>query len=683
VNSFSPTLWRKVWENSDARIRAAALRILSHRWKELPDAMKVLEKAVADENAQVRLWAVVVLADMRKTSAVDLALRVLDLPMDENLDFLLELTCREQADEWLPAVVSGKLKLEDRPKQFVYAMKSTGRSDALSPLFEALKGGKLNSEDAAAVLAMAGDAADAAQAKVIVDLMNDPAMAPYYIGLQDALVKAATDRKVIPEGAAETVMAWFARPEPHVVHRTAILAGLWKVESARNKLVTLLTDPKTLSAIREGATRGLTALGGVKTRDLFDKLFVESADLGLKSLMIDGLTAVGPNLAAKRAVEFLATADVDAAKPVLGAFLKNKQLPGVLAKELAGKTIPDLVAVEGIRMVSTRGIQGPLAEALKKAGNVKQMDKPLTPAEMTAMVEKVKKNGDPVRGEAVYRRQQLLCMTCHAIGESGGVLGPNLVSIGASAPVDYLIESLLEPSKKIKEGYHMVIVSKKDGGVVSGGLVNDGADELTIRDPANQILKVAKSAVASRQMSPVSMMPAGLTASLREDEFVDLVRFLSELGREGAFKTQPNRYVRTWKVMGKMEQADVDHVRHVGSFALNDEKHTYPWQLAFSQVNGNLPLADLPAAQRMYPWFPKIAQFGLKLDAAGKVKLGFSTIKGIVVAVDGTELKELSAEQTLHLGAGTHRISVLITRDSGDLPAFRVEILEGASVVVP
>jgi putative heme-binding domain-containing protein len=683
VNSFSPTLWRKVWENSDARIRAAALRVLSHRWKELPDAMKVLEKAVADENAQVRLWAVVVLADMRKTSAVDLALRVLDLPMDENLDFLLELTCREQADEWLPAVVSGKLKLEDRPKQFVYAMKSTGRSDALSPLFEALKGGKLNSEDAAAVLAMAGDAADAAQAKVMVDLMNDPAMAPYYIGLQDALVKAATDRKIVPEGAAETVMAWFARPEPHVVHRTAILAGLWKVESARNKLVTLLTDPKTLSAIREGATRGLTALGGVKTRDLFDKLFVESADLGLQSLMVDGLTAVGPNLAAKRAVEFLATADVDAAKPVLGAFLKNKQLPGVLAKELAGKTIPDLVAVEGIRMVSTRGIQGPLAEALKKAGNVKQMDKPLTAAEMTAMVEKVKKNGDPVRGEAVYRRQQLLCMTCHAIGESGGVLGPNLVSIGASAPVDYLIESLLEPSKKIKEGYHMIIVSQKDGGVVSGGLINDGADELTIRDPANQIVKVAKSAVASRQMSPVSMMPAGLTASLREDEFVDLVRFLSELGREGAFKTQPNRYVRTWKVMGKMEQADVDHVRHVGSFALNDEKHTYPWQPAFSQVNGNLPLADLPAAQRMYPWFPKIAQFGLKLDAAGKVKLGFSTIKGIVVAVDGTELKELSAEQTLNLGAGTHRISVLITRDSGDLEAFRVEILEGASAVVP
>lgn len=683
VNSFSPTIWRKLWENSDARVRAAALRILSHRWKEFPDAMKVLEKAVADENAQVRLWALAVLADMRKPGAISLALKVLDQPMDESLDFLLELTCREQADVWMPAVVSGKLKLDERPKHLVYALKSTGRSDALPPLFAALKSGKLSAEDAAAVLDMAGGAADAAQAKVLSEMVNDAAMGPYYIGLQDALVKAATDRKIIPEGAKDTVMAWFDRPEPHVVHRAAILAGLWKVEPAREKLVALLTDAKTISAIRDGAMRGLTALGGVKTRDLFDKLFMESTDGALRGLMIDGLTSVGPQLAAKRAVEFLAKADLATAKPVLTAFLKNKQLPSVLAKELAGKTIPDLVAVEGIRMVTSRGIQGPLADALKIAGGVKQMDKPLTAPEMAALVEKVKTNGDPARGEAVYRRQQLLCTTCHAIGESGGILGPNLVSIGASAPVDYLIESLQEPSKKIKEGYHMVIVSKKDGGVVSGGLVNDGAEELTIRDPANQIVKVAKSAIASRQMSPVSMMPPGMTASLREDEFVDLVRFLSELGREGAYKTQPNRYIRTWKAMGKMEQKDVDHVRHVGSFALNDEKYTYPWQMALSQVNGELPLAELPAAQRMYPWFPKIVQFGLKLDSAGKVKLGFSTVKGIVVAVDGTELKELNAEQTLDLAAGTHRVSVLVTRDAGEMAAFRVEILDGTAVAVP
>jgi putative heme-binding domain-containing protein len=428
--------------------------------------------------------------------------------------------------------------------------------------------------------------------------------------------------------------------------------------------------------------KGLTALGGVKTRDLFDKLFTTSTDLGMKSLCIDGLTSVGPNIAAKRAVEFLAAAKTaKEATAVLTAFLKNKQLPNVLAKELAGKTIPEAVAIEGVRLVSSRGIQGGLIDALRQAGGVKQMDQQLTPESMAALMEKVKTLGDPARGELVYRRQQLLCMSCHAIGDAGGVLGPNLVSIGASAPVDYLIESLLNPSAKIKEGYHMVIVTKKDGSVVSGGLVQDGNDELVIRDPANQIQKVAKSQIANRLLSPASMMPPGLTASLREDEFIDLVTFLSKLGKEGAFKIAPNKYVRTWKTMGVMEQADIDHVRHDGLPNLNDRNYKFPWGLTISKVTGDLPLDEMPAQAKMYPWFPKVGQFGLKLASDGKVKLGITETKGVIVVVDQEELKDLKPQFELDLKAGSHIISVVVTRDAGDLKTLRVELLEGGAVL--
>ena len=54
--------------------------------------------AVADPHAQVRLWALAVLADMRTPEAFSVALRVLNSPMDENLDFLLDTIGREQAD---------------------------------------------------------------------------------------------------------------------------------------------------------------------------------------------------------------------------------------------------------------------------------------------------------------------------------------------------------------------------------------------------------------------------------------------------------------------------------------------------------------------------------------------------------------------------------------------------------
>ena len=277
----------------------------------------------------------------------------------------------------------------------------------------------------------------------------------------------------------------------------------------------------------------------------------------------------------------------------------------------------------------------------------------------------------------------MLCQTCHAIGDAGGVLGPNLVSIGASAPVDYLIESLLNPSAKIKEGYHMVMVTTKTGQIISGGLVTDGAEELVIRDPANQIHKVAKSTVASKQISPASMMPPGLTASLRQDEFVDLVRFLSELGREGAYKIAPNRYVRTWKTMGVMNQETVDHIRHVGLPALNQSSHPFPWQITYSAVDGALPLNELPPAQKMYPWFAKIAQFGLKLESAGKVKLGLSDTNGVIVVVDELQVQELKSPLELDLKAGSHKVSVLVTRDNAPLQdkSIRIEILDGATAV--
>lgn len=680
VNKFSAKLWRELAASPEASARAAAYRLITHRWRELPDAMEMLAKGIADEHPQVRLWAMGALMEVRQPKAIEIALRALDKPMDESLDFLLELIAREQTDVWLPLVLKGDLKLNDNPKHLVYAMKATGRSEGLKPLLASFKAGKLAAEDTSSVLAMAGDAADAGQVLEISQLVNDPAMSSHGIGLMDALVKAGTTRGVKPEGAEALVQAWLTSPRAEIVHRAAILAGAWKVESARPKLEAILTDTATAQGVRDGAIQGLARLGGTKARDFFDKLFQGNA--AFRPLAVQGLTDVGPQLAAKRAVEFLATAKTAAeAASVLSAFLKNKQLPGVLAKELGGKTIPDFVAVEGIRMVSTRGLKGPLEEALRTAGGVKQMNQALKPEQMTAMVEKVKSMGDPARGEAIYRRQQLLCQSCHAIGDAGGVLGPNLVSIGGSAPVDYLIESLLEPSKKIKEGYHMILISTKDGKVFSGGLVQDGGDEVIIRDPANQLQKIPKAQIANRQMSPASMMPAGLTASLREDEFIDLVRFLSELGREGAYKIKPNNYVRTWKVMGTMDQPTIDHVRHVGLHALHEKETTYPWELRFSQVSGELPLSEVLQA-RMYPWFPKIARFSLKLAAPGKVKLGLNAVKNINMVVGAQSLQEVTPELTLDLPAGTTPVSIVISREATDLQSLRVELLEGAAQAV-
>ena len=158
-------------------------------------------------------------------------------------------------------------------------------------------------------------------------------------------------------------------------------------------------------------------------------------------------------------------------------------------------------------------------------------------------------------------------------------------------------------------------------------------------------------------------------------------RFLSELGREGNYKIKPNRYVRTWKVMGEMPKDQIDHVRHVGLHALHEKDTSYPWQSFFSQVSGEVPLSELLEI-KMYSWFPKIAQFSLKMDAPGKVKLGLSSTKAITIVVGGEALHETTPEITLDLPAGITPISAVISRDAKDISSFRVEILDGAVQVV-
>ena len=44
-------------------------------------------------------------------------------------------------------------------------------------------------------------------------------------------------------------------------------------------------------------------------------------------------------------------------------------------------------------------------------------------------------------------------------------------------------------------------------------------------------------------------MPAGLTDTLTRDELVDLVRFLSELGKIGPYSVGQARVVRRWQVL--------------------------------------------------------------------------------------------------------------------------------------
>ena len=67
-----------------------------------------LERLVRDDSPRVRLEALRALAKIRSAKSAELALTVLDKPMDPFLDYALWLTINDLADQWIAAVKSGE-----------------------------------------------------------------------------------------------------------------------------------------------------------------------------------------------------------------------------------------------------------------------------------------------------------------------------------------------------------------------------------------------------------------------------------------------------------------------------------------------------------------------------------------------------------------------------------------------
>jgi putative heme-binding domain-containing protein len=166
-----------------------------------------------------------------------------------------------------------------------------------------------------------------------------------------------------------------------------------------------------------------------------------------------------------------------------------------------------------------------------------------------------------------------------------------MTSIGASAPPDYLVESLLYPSAKIKEGYHSVLIATRDGQEQSGMIARESATEVVLRDATNREVSIPLQTIV-RRTSIGSLMPAGLIDGLVPEERLDLIKFLSQLGKPGDYDAGKGGVARVWKlylVLSTNEHLGVERVV-AGDFTLKD------WQPVLSLVSGTLANAITVAA---------------------------------------------------------------------------------------
>lgn len=141
--------------------------------------------------------------------------------------------------------------------------------------------------------------------------------------------------------------------------------------------------------------------------------------------------------------------------------------------------------------------------------------------------------GNAERGRTLFFDVKgVACAKCHAVGEQGAKIGPNLTGIGSKYPREELVRSILEPSARVAESFQVTVVLTADGRVVQGLVKTDTPDQLELIDADGKTIAIATDDIEERKQSSLSLMPNGLKDGMTLDDFADIVAYLESL-KEG------------------------------------------------------------------------------------------------------------------------------------------------------
>lgn len=154
----------------------------------------------------------------------------------------------------------------------------------------------------------------------------------------------------------------------------------------------------------------------------------------------------------------------------------------------------------------------------EKQRSLADYKKRLTPASIQA--------ADRSHGRAVFHK---VCANCHRFFDAGGAIGPNITG-SQRTNLDYLLETILDPSAAVSRDFQMHIVETSGGRVISGLIVNE-TDAAVTMQTANERVVVPKDEIEARTLSPVSMMPEGMLQNLSVDEVRALFAYLMGPGQ--------------------------------------------------------------------------------------------------------------------------------------------------------
>lgn len=685
LGRVQPELLERCLTATDHRVRAAAVRVTGQLAPQLSDPLMLLARSIQDEHPRVRLETIRALAEIPEARSIEIALEALQQDIDQYLDYTLWLTCRDLEAVWTPALLAGELNVSSSPRALPFLLRATRSAAGTALLLDQLQAGEFSGPARSDALSVIADIGTTEHLATLYSMATAPeTTAEQQPELLQALHAAAVNRNAIPEYTPDSLQALTNSPSEGVRRQAVALIGAWKVGSLRDIPAAQLRQSERSLGEQQNAVRAIGAFADDAAAQTLQQVVTSDAVLSLQRIALEELLKFRSGIAARLTVQFLQRATVQEAQPLFVVIQQRKGAPEALAAALAEQTIPKDVAVVGARVLGASGQQdSELARLLRTAGQISQEPVRLSESEMLALMQQVQQQGNPVAGEAIFRRENLNCVKCHAVGPAGGQVGSNLVSLGATAQLDYIIESVLDPNAKIKEGYHTVVVATEEGKIFSGIQIRETDTQLYLRDAEGREVTIEKESILDRKQGN-SLMPAGLMAEVTQQELLDLVAFLYALGRTPEFTIGTQPVVRLWETLVSTPEA-AHQFRRLSYAAATTENSAFHWRRAYSHVDGRLELADLPelairnrvaAGERGMSFVRSTFTTG-----NGKIVLHLNDVTGLQIWL-GEQPVEPSTRLELDVPAGEQQLTFAIDRSTRTTPLLLKPDLAASSTSV-
>jgi putative heme-binding domain-containing protein len=106
------------------------------------------------------------------------------------------------------------------------------------------------------------------------------------------------------------------------------------------------------------------------------------------------------------------------------------------------------------------------------------------------------------------------------------------VDIGKRYKREELIESIINPSAKIAQGFDTYVFATEDGKIYTGFVTGEGAEAVRIRQSNGVEVVIPQSQIEERAKQSQSMMPQQVAGNLTPEELADLLAWLESLKSE-------------------------------------------------------------------------------------------------------------------------------------------------------